>query len=121
MERTCDTCGADIAHRGARARFCVACSDERKSKRDREHNKRASEARKSKRNVQAKAPQPQVIEPASPPQNVPHHVPSALRVSVLDAGDDESEVDFAALVVDVLGLSLNRRELLRALLDEVSP
>jgi hypothetical protein len=45
----------------------------------------------------------------------------ALRVSVLDAGDDESEVDFAALVVDVLGLSLNRRELLRALLDEVSP
>jgi len=30
-------------------------------------------------------------------------------------------VDFAALVVDVLGLSLNKRNLLRALLDEVSP
>lgn len=43
-----------------------------------------------------------------------------MRASALDV-DDESEVDFAGLLVDVLGLSLNRRELLRALLEEVEP
>jgi len=30
-------------------------------------------------------------------------------------------VDFAGLVIDVLGLSLNKRNLLRALLEEVGP
>ena len=34
--------------------------------------------------------------------------------------DDEPEVDFAELVRDVMGLSLNRRNLLRALLEEVA-
>lgn len=40
---------------------------------------------------------------------------------IIDPDDEESEVDFAGLVIDVLGLSLNKRNLLRALLEEVEP
>jgi len=45
-----------------------------------------------------------------------------MHTSALDiTPDDEPEVDFAGLLVDVLGLSMNRRNLLRALLEEVEP
>jgi hypothetical protein len=116
-ERTCATCGADISARPPRARWCEKCANARKAARD-----RAWRARVGQKSVHGSAPQPSAVEPLGDAQNVQQDVQQmALRVSVLDAGDDESEVDFAALVVDVLGLSLNRRELLRALLDEVSP
>ena len=118
MERTCATCGADISARPPRARWCEKCSNARKAARD-----RAWRAKVGQQNVHGSAQQPSAVEPLGGPQNVPPDVQQlALRVSVIDAGDDDgSEVDFAALVVDVLGLSLNKRNLLRALLEEVSP
>ena len=118
MERTCATCGADISARPPRARWCEKCANARKAARD-----RARRARVGQQSVHGSAPQPSVVEPLGGPQNVPPDVQQlALRVSVIDAGDDDgSEVDFAGLVVDVLGLSLNRRNLLRALLEEVEP
>ena len=117
-ERTCATCGADISARPPRARWCEKCSNARKAARD-----RAWRAKVGQQSVHGSAPQPSAVEPLGGPQNVlPDVQQLALRVSVIDAGDDDgSEVDFAALVVDVLGLSLNKRNLLRALLDEVSP
>jgi hypothetical protein len=115
-ERTCATCGADIGARPPRARWCEKCANARKAARD-----RAWRARVGQKSVHGSAPQPSAVEPIGGSQNVQPDVPQlSLRAPVLDAGDDdESEVDFAALVVDVLGLSLNRRELLRALLEEV--
>jgi hypothetical protein len=119
MERTCEMCGADIAHRGARARMCAPCAAAKKVERDREHNLRMSEQRKSKRNVQAQPPQPQAIEPASPPQNVPHPVPPALRVSVLTLAQQATDPSTRALLRDALALSPERQDLLRRLLDDV--
>jgi predicted RNA-binding Zn-ribbon protein involved in translation (DUF1610 family) len=109
MERTCETCGADIAHRGARARMCAPCAAAKKVERDRQHNMRMSEARKSKRVVQ---------DPA--PQNVPHPVPSALRVSVLTLAQQATDnAGTRALLRDALALSPERQDLLRRLLDDV--
>ena len=118
MERTCATCGADISARPPRARWCEKCSNARKAARD-----RAWRARVRQQSVHGSAPQPSAVEPLSDSQNVqPDALQLAPQVSVLGAGaDEESEVDFAGLVIDVLGLSLNRRELLRALLEEVEP
>ena len=45
---------------------------------------------------------------------------NATRIPVPAPIDEEPEVDFAELVRDVMGLSLNRRNLLRALLEEVA-
>lgn len=119
-ERTCETCGADIANRGARARMCAPCAVARKAEQDREHNLRMSEQRKSKRNVQAQPPQTQAIEPASPPQNVHHPVPSALRVSVLDLAQRAVEgASIRATMRAILALSPERQDLLRRLLDDV--
>lgn len=119
-ERTCETCGADIAHRGVRAKMCAPCAAAKKVERDREHNLRMSEARKSKRVVQAQPPQRQAIEPASPPQNVPHPVPSALRVSVLTIAQQATDnAGTRALLRDALALSPERQDLLRRLLDDV--
>lgn len=108
-ERTCETCGADIAHRGVRAKMCAPCAAAKKVERDREHNMRMSEARKSKRVVQ---------DPA--PQNVPHPVPSALRVSVLTIAQQATDnAGTRALLRDALALSPERQDLLRRLLDDV--
>ena len=117
-ERTCATCGADISARPPRARWCEKCSTARKAARD-----RAWRARVGQQSVHGSAPQPSVVEPLSDSQNVQPDVPHMeMHTSALDiTPDDESEVDFAGLLVDVLGLSLNRRELLRALLEEVEP
>jgi len=119
-ERTCETCGADIAHRGGRAEFCEACSDARRAEQNREHNQRVSAARKRKRNVQAQPQQHQAIETAPPPQNVPHPVPSALRVSVLTIAQQATDnAGTRALLRDALALSPERQDLLRRLLDDV--
>lgn len=108
-ERTCEMCGADIAHRGSRARMCAPCAAAKKVERDREHNLRMSEARKSKRVVQ---------DPAQ--QNVPHPVPSALRVSVLTIAQQATDnAGIRALLRDALALSPERQDLLRRLLDDV--
>jgi len=118
--RTCEKCGADIAHRGVRAKMCAPCADAKKVERDREHNQRMSEQRKRKRNVQAPHPQPQAIEPDTPPQNVPRPVPSALRVSVLTLAQQATDNAGArALLRDALALSPERQDLLRRLLDDV--
>lgn len=119
-ERTCETCGADISQRGVRARMCAPCAAAKKVERDRQHNMRMSEARKSKRNVQAPPPQPQAIEPAPPPQNVQRPVPPALRVSVLTLAQQATDNPGArALLRDALALSPERQDLLRRLLDDV--
>jgi ribosomal protein L32 len=108
-ERTCEKCGADIAHRGVRAKMCAPCAAAKKVERDREHNQRMSERRKSKRVVQT-----------PPPQNVLHPVPSALRVSVLTLAQQATDNPGArALLRDVLALSSERQDLLRRLLDDV--
>lgn len=108
-ERTCEMCGADIAHRGSRARMCAPCAAAKKVERDRKHNQRMSEARKSKRVVQ---------DPAQ--QNVPRPVPSALRVSVLTIAQQATDNAGArALLRDALALSPERQDLLRRLLDDV--
>lgn len=115
-ERTCATCGADISARPPRARWCEKCSNARKAARD-----RAWRARVGQKSVHGSSPQPSEVEPLGDAQNVQSDVQQlALRVSAIDV-DDEPGVDFAGLVIEVLGLSLNRRELLRALLEEVSP
>lgn len=119
-ERTCETCGADIAHRGVRANMCAPCAAAKKVERDREHNQRMNEQRKRKRNVQAPHPQPQAIEPDTPPQNVPRPVPSALRVSVLDLAQRAVEgASIRATMRAILALSSERQDLLRRLLDDV--
>jgi ribosomal protein L32 len=118
-ERTCEKCGADIAHRGGRAEFCEACSDARRAEQNREHNQRVSAARKRKRNVQAQPQQHQAIETAPPPQNVPHPVPPALRVSVLTLAQQATDPSTRALLRDALALSPERQDLLRRLLDDV--
>jgi hypothetical protein len=119
-ERTCETCGADIAHRGGRAEFCEACSDARRAEQNREHNQRVSAARKRKRNVQAQPQQHQAIETAPPPQNVPRPVPSALRVSVLTLAQQATDnAGTRALLRDALALSPERQDLLCRLLDDV--
>jgi predicted RNA-binding Zn-ribbon protein involved in translation (DUF1610 family) len=115
MERTCEKCGVDIAHRGGRAKMCAPCAVAKKVERDREHN-----LRKSKRNVQDQPPQPQAIEPASPPQNVHHPVPAALRVSVLELAQRAVEgASIRATMRAILALSPERQDLLRRLLDDV--
>ena len=53
------------------------------------------------------------------PKPAPTQTP-ALPAPVPALVDEEPEVDFAELVRDVLNLSLNRRNLLRALLEEVA-
>ena len=109
MERTCEMCGADIAHRGARARMCAPCAAAKKVERGREHNLRMSERRKSKRVVQ------------TPPQQDAHRiVPPALRVSVLTLAQQATDNPGArALLRDALALSPERQDLLRRLLDDV--
>ena len=107
-ERTCETCGADIAHRGVRAKFCVACAAAKKVERDREHNQRMSERRKYKRVVQ------------TPLQQDAHRiVPPALRVSVLTLAQQAADPGARALLRDALALSPERQDLLRRLLDDV--
>lgn len=119
-ERTCETCGADISQRGVRARMCAPCAAAKKVERDRQHNMRMSEARRSKRNVQAPAPPQQAIEPVEAPQDVPRPVPSALRVSVLTLAQQATDNPGArALLRDALALSPERQDLLRRLLDDV--
>ncbi len=107
-ERTCETCGADIAHRGARARMCAPCAAAKKVERDREHNQRMSERRKSKRVVQT-----------TPPQDDHRIVPPALRVSVLTLAQQAADPGARALLRDALALSPERQDLLRRLLDDV--
>jgi len=100
--------------------MCAPCAVARKAEQDREHNLRMSEQRKSKRNVQAQPPQTQAIEPASPPQNVHHPVPQALRVSVLDLAQRAVEgASIRATMRAILALSPERQDLLRRLLDDV--
>lgn len=108
-ERTCEKCGADIAHRGVRAKMCAPCAAAKKVERDREHNLRMSERRKSKRVVQ------------TPPQQDAHRiVPPALRVSVLTLAQQATDNPGArALLRDALALSSERQDLLRRLLDDV--
>lgn len=53
------------------------------------------------------------------PKPAPTQTP-ALPAPVAALANDEPEVDFAELVRDVMGLSLNRRNLLLALLEEVA-
>lgn len=57
-------------------------------------------------------PKPVQAQTPAPAQPVP--------APVAALANDEPEVDFAELVRDVMGLSLNRRNLLRALLEEVA-
>lgn len=61
-------------------------------------------------------PKPVPVQTAPAPAR-PVPVPVPVPVDV----DDETDVDFAGLLIDVLGLSLSRRNLLRALLEEVQP
>lgn len=101
MERTCEKCGVDIAHRGSRARMCAPCAAAKKVERDREHNQRMNEQRK-------------------PPQNVHHPVPAALRVSVLELAQRAVEgASIRATMRAILALSPERQDLLRRLLDDV--
>ena len=108
-ERTCEKCGADIAHRGVRAKMCAPCAAAKKVERDRKHNQRMSERRKSKRVVQT-----------TPPQDDHRPVPPALRVSVLTLAQQATDNAGArALLRDALALSPERQDLLRRLLDDV--
>lgn len=107
-ERTCEKCGADIAHRGVRAKMCAPCAAAKKVERDRERNQRMSERRKSKRVVQ------------TPPQQDAHRiVPPALRVSVLTLAQQATDPSARALLRDALALNPERQDLLRRLLDDV--
>lgn len=100
--RPCQDCGTTIEATKGRKR-CRECARVAELARKRAQNARLNPMRSRSKSAPAKQDAP--TSPASP-------APALV--------DDEPEVDFAELVRDVMGLSLNRRNLLRALLEEVA-
>jgi len=100
--RPCQDCGTTIEATKGRKR-CRECARVAELARKRAQNARLNPMRSRSKSAPAKQDAP--TSPASP-------APALV--------DDEPEVDFAGLVIDVLNLSHNKRNLLRALLEEVA-
>ena len=89
--------------------FCPECGARLPEERSDNHHDRFRAGQEAMRNVQAPPPQPQAIEPASPPQNVHRPVPSALRVSVLDLAQRAVEgASIRATMRAILALEVER-------------
>lgn len=117
--RPCQDCGTTIKASHGRKR-CPECNRTFERERKRLAWRRTNAERKglpvpeeAQRLRDARGGRPARTKPA--PTQTP-----ALPAPVPALVDEEPEVDFSALVIDVLNLSLNRRNLLRALLEEVA-
>jgi len=121
--KPCQDCGTTIKDSHGRKR-CPECNRTFERERKRLAWRRTNAERKGlpvpeeaqrlrdARGGRPARPKPVQAQTPAPAQPVPAPVPALV--------DDEPEVDFAELVRDVMGLSLNRRNLLRALLEEVA-